>query len=403
MKEEKSQLNHTQTQGHRNQKRRNIRFQRPKISKRIKKKYILQLRRKRINSKKSKYSIFPFTLDEPFMSKNHNFYISKTKHIDWNQISYDDQLQLIQNYIKKNYPESKFRDSESFINQIKTSFRGNISERKKSKHFNFMNLKFVFCQFLSEESINKEYLQKLSAFEQTILVCFLKRYKYFDESIEPSFCLINTPEKLEALRSKSKGKLSELQVYQIAIREIFKKLMYSFCQGQKKFSFYKNMKIIHLNKQETNDFYTHYFKDCTKEGEEIKDFFISESMLLDLEKITEYTNKMKQSKKMIDDILKYFLDPKANASNFKQYLEEDEFGKEFIRRIKFNIADKVNKRVNNYEIVLNQWDACEDKKKIIMWMSIIYRDFMRNPNVKVPNQISNVQESVKRFLKKMLD
>lgn len=376
----------------------------------------------KLKNSQEKCHVKPFPLFCQIQQENSDFWINP-EYVKGNQkkapasnleneenkvnINCIEEEELIKNINRTYKFDLKYNDffpKLSFIETIRREFGQNLNDIHKNRNFNFLKLKIVWSQFLSNEKIKSNHFDKMSSFELLLFKTFLFRFGYLsktkssdNEDLKRFPIDLNT---IQNLAAKVKIVRTEQQMLECALKQVFKKLMHRFSLKNKDKQFYSDMGTIHLTANENEQFYRHYFGDLCDEQRTLNYFYITESILSSTVKMIDYIRKMKQSPRVLEEIKKFCF----NFDNKKRFedIEHSEIsisGSTLLKRHKYDIADKINKRINNYEIILNQFNHKLEKNKIYRWMGIILRDLKLNPKVKIPWNIFELNESVKLLVK----
>ena len=124
-----------------------------------------------INSRIVKYS------DSANQSRNRKNE-GKSQKIDFRDVSQDNLIKLIESIFNQQQSLTGFGPRDSFIDAVKREFGGNLNDQQKAKNFNFLPLKIVWSQFLSNEKVSPEHVKNMSAFEHLLFRAFLVRFGY---------------------------------------------------------------------------------------------------------------------------------------------------------------------------------------------------------------------------------
>jgi hypothetical protein len=268
-----------------------------------------------------------------------------------------------------------FSNKDKLMNLVKNTFGFKITDQNKFKYFNFKYLKIIWFQFLSNEKLSKSYFKKMTSFEKIIFKTFLIRAGYiiknkrFDMTYK------------EVVKLQQTLLLTEKKMLTFVLKEVLKKLIYPFIPKYSNFDFYSDLNEYEISYKTLQSMFSEYFHEVLKPNESIDDYLFSNQTFGTTESIINYIQKISCSKKLCNEIEDYFNNQKQNI--FKRYKRE--------------IADKIKKRVSNYEIILNQFDHQIEKKSILKWMGRIIKDFALNPKVKIPLGVLELEESIKTF------
>ena len=325
-------------------------------------------------------------IDMDSLGSRENIYFKKNTN---------NQLKMkIEKFFKETSTFNEFNLTDSFIRKIKYKFGDKLTDKRKTKWCRFINLKIVWCQFLCNEKINQEKFKKMNAFEKILLQTFLKRNGYLLMEDEDEL----TYQKLSKLNEiKCKGfqyQRTEKEMLDFSIKQVFKKLMYSYFNKIPGKEFFSDMRMISLNREQNYKMFQDLFSEALEKHESVEDFFINEHIMSNEKRMIEYIQKMSRSKK----IKGIFADYLSKQGEYKNKIIGKKFSKEFYKRHKYDIADKLNKRINNYEIILNQFDPDMEESYILEWLGIIIKDLALNPRVKIPWNISDLDKSMTFFL-----
>ena len=318
-------------------------------------------------------------------------------------LSTADLKQKVNRYFQKNQLDQTYFDpKDSFITRIKEEFGISLSDRAKQKPFTFLHLKILWSQLLSAEEVNPAYFKDLGCFEHLIFRTFLFRFGYITELKEyPSSRDdgAQIKETFNNIQQKYKGLRSEEEMLGFALKAVFKKLMHPFSRDSKQAEFFSDMRTIQLDPLESRRFYEHYFGQLEEYARDPKRFQITEKTLRDVGRMRAYICSMAKSPKLLRDVFRFLYRYRAGERVVlgKPGSDPRGFGVDLVKRQKYDIADKVNKRVNNYEIILNQFDVCLDQQHIVRWLGVILRDLRLNPKVKVPWSLLELKEAVTFF------
>ena len=300
------------------------------------------------------------------------------------------QIELIKKL--KNSHASKINLKKFFIESIKSELSFYITDVNKNKNFDFVSLKILWSQFISGEPIAQSPSRKLSGFEKQVFSMYLKRAGYIPQPILISDDLKEITE-LQNDTFESKKSTKELLVF--ALKNIFKKLMFSFFY-ESDTSFFTCFKTIQLTALESKMFYEYYFGDVANEMSlNICNFYLTKEVLNDERSMLLYLEKMAKSDLMIIEINKYLNvnvleeDESDLAKLKRKILQSDSYKKQ-----KYEIANHIDKRVNNFEIVLNQFDESKQANEILRWMKIILNDIKFNPKFRIPWNLSDFLQSM---------
>lgn len=288
-----------------------------------------------------------------------------------------------------------FQRKDAFIAHVKKCFGSKLGDSRRPKRFNFMPLKVVWSQFLCNESISKAQFDRMSAFERLLFAKFLLRFGYIRRNGSVPFDLESTA--VERLLKDYQSSKTENQLLAFAVREVFKRLMHPFSDRLGNIPFHRDMRLVRLNQRETHRFYAHYFGGCM---DTIKRARLSDKIFADSSALREYiTTVLSQSSRLLDEIVGYCWKEKRGVSFDEVNPNELNISySQLLERYKYDTADKINRRINNYEIVLNNFDPVEDQEDILHWMRLILRDLGENPKVKIPFNVFEVNDAMQHML-----
>ena len=284
-----------------------------------------------------------------------------------------------------------FDPRDAFVASVKRELGSKLNDRARTKTFNFLALKILWSQFLSGERIEAEYIRRLSPFEQLLFRTFLVRRGYTGSK---SGAVLKR-HWLESVSSRALCRNSEQSMLSIVLKAVFKRLMHPFSNSSVTKPFHSDMDLLPLSNSENNAFYSHYFGTGAE-----RDCQISDRILRRSELMAEYIHKMGQSEQMRVDVFRFLYAPRERSDSWFQSPGHYSIGgSEVFRRHKYEIADKINKRLSNYEIVLNQFDPKHQSEQLLRWMAIILRDLGLNPEVNLPWNVVELEEAIQLFLR----
>lgn len=317
---------------------------------------------------------------------------SKYENSFFKTIDQEDLVRFIESTFQETPKFNDFNGTDSFINHIKKKFGNGLNDKNRFKHFNFLSLKIVWSQFLTKERINKNHLKKLTSFEKLIFQSFLIRFGYVQKGRQFKLTVQN----LEKLQNLTNLRIkTEKQMLSYSLKQIFKRVMYPFFNKKRNSKFLMDMRMIHLTRAECLKLFGHYFQKTLQKNENLNEFIISEGTLKSSESMIKYISKLVRSTEMVEVIGNYL------GWYSKEKMKYKDFGNIY-KRQRYEIADKINKRINNYEIILNQFHGDKERKRVFHWMGIILRDLRLNPKLKIPWSLPELKESLK-LLKKYMD
>ena len=281
------------------------------------------------------------------------------------------------------------------MDAVERTFGANLRNDKETKSFNFLPLKIVLSQFLSSERLGPRQVAEMSPFEHLLLRTYLIRFGYLTKTQQVDLA----GQDIRALLKARCKRNSERQMLELVFKMVFKKLRHPFSESSRGKPYHSDMSPISLSAQENTRFYSHYFGNLLTEETPLEHFFVTEQILSDSALMVDYIAKIKASGLITRDIFKFVSKSgtTVDADNWDMQRYSIK-GSQLFRRYKYRTADLVNKRLTNYEIVLNQFDPEKERDTLLRWMGIILRDLRLNPTVKIPCNVYELDEAVRLFL-----
>lgn len=288
-----------------------------------------------------------------------------------------------------------FENEESFVEFAKREFGEELHNTQNSKIFDFFLLRKSLLQLLFGERLRKEHIKKMSPFEDLFLRTYLIKFGYETRTRQVDL----TREKIASLLEVKCKCNSEKQMLAFALKAVFKKLMHPFSESNQGKDFQSDMSPLRLSREEQTQFYRFYFGHLLTETSRLDDYFFDEETLSDSARIVAYIAKISASDRIKRDIISFF-SRKGNGVDVDNW-DKSQFsikGSELLRRHKYEIADKLSRRLTNYEIVLNQFDPKRDSDSLLLWMGIIFRDLHLYPQNWVCWNVFELEEAARLFL-----
>lgn len=302
-------------------------------------------------------------------------------------LSEEDLVRFVESTFGETPKFNDFNEKDSFISLIKKQFGIQLNDKNMQKQFNFLSLKIVWCQFMSNEKISASHIQSLSAFERVLLKTYLMRFGFIQKG--RPFEL--TQSGLARLQRRSNVHIrSEKEMLAYALKQVFKRVMYPYFNKDGGKKFITDMRAINLSRVECLRLFGDLFGKILRKHEKLDDFLITEKTLMSSKSMIAYISRLARSERLVGIIESYL------ERQLKKNAENRHFGNIYLRH-RYDIADKINKRINNYEIILNQFDAEKERKRIFQWMGIIIQDLMLNPKLKIPWTILELEDTIKLF------
>ena len=332
-----------------------------------------------------------------------------TEHLAQNQILAGQPQNPNQRFLDIKHPELKklieasvdpqvsfnnFDPHSAFIAKVKREFGHRLNDQTRVKPFNFLPLKVVWSQFLSGERVSPDYLKQFTGFEHLLFRTFMLRcgYKTNVEKLELD------PRQLQTILQSTLRRNSERDMLQTALKAVYKKLMHSFSRQKGQKPFHSSMGVLRLDRAETSRFYSHYFGAESSEADHLSERILGDSWLM-----IGHIAKMGRSERMCTDVLKFLRAPQANPHLEMRAQRRYSISQSAaLRRHKYDIADQINKRTTNYEIVLNQFDPDRESARVLRWMGTILRDLKLNPRVRLPCDAFQLEECFQLLLRYLL-
>lgn len=287
-----------------------------------------------------------------------------------------------------------FGACDNFLQLVRCDFGARINDVNRPKQFNFLKLKVVWSQFLTNEDIKRDMFSALSAFELLLLRAFLVRFGHLRSNQR----LPAKAAELGALARVNRDYQCERVMLATVLKLVFKRLMHAFSKNQDQ-PYHSDMRTVKLDRGENAEFYAHYFGGLTDASRSLQDFYICEEVLQDSTRMVRYIRWMGQSEPMRAAVFK-FCSPGFRADMLGEFDPRSRSiaGSALLRRHKYYVADRINKRLNNYEIVLNQFDTVHDRQRVLRWMGVILKDLSLNPRLIVPCTIFQLERAVQLFM-----
>ena len=357
--------------------------------------------------------ITPQNSDEKYFIKNQDseeqlnmkknlqmkYYRKKNRHecLIFKKIPVDDLVQKINDTFEPSVAAADFTSKDNFVKKVQKIFDENLDDSKKSKIFNFLNLKIVWVQFLWMQKISRRHLEDLTPFEKILFRTFLIRFGYLPKNKEFDFSW----EQLRRLQISSNSiVMTEKEMLECVFRQVLKRLMYPYFAKASLRNYNGDMRTVNLRYKENLKFCQDYFKEHIDSTENIKDYLINEGIFKSTKSMIAYLKKISRSTKMckeIDEFLKS--DSRILSNAFENSKSRNANACNIVERYNKEIADKICKRVTNYEIVLNQFDPKIEQKKVLKWMGVMIKDLSLNPRTRIHFSVSQLKESILLFNK----
>ena len=275
----------------------------------------------------------------------------------------------------------KFRNKDKFVSYIKRKFGTNLSDKNRERIYNFKNLKLFLLNFIFEDNLSEIKYEELSLYEQLILEKMVmkisqKNWIYKDFGFNE---LKKLAKKRQEISEKNKLKMIICLLFKIIMWKFKYNTIYSEKLLKGESSLMKNDK---MDKEKTKEFYISFFKDvASKNGIDISEFYLTKEIFNSVESIEKYLEILKLSPKLMIEMKDLIY-----KKNTQKICEVEKV-------FKFETVDKISKRINNFEIVLNQYEEPQ-KESIREWLTIILLDLELNPNVIIPRKMSVFRDSL---------
>lgn len=332
--------------------------------------------------------------------KNRLNFFNRTEKNYFEKISMETLTEKIENCVEESYKINDFCRRDGFIHNIKDKFGSSLNDKNMEKHVNLINLKIVWAQFLLKRKISRSHLKGFSAFEKIIFLVYLRRFGFIADikkygKLDDAAAI----EQLSNLNQKSENRL-----LRFALKQMFKKIMYSFFNKHPRRRFETDLRPIKISKNENVKMTCHYFSDIMREDESIEDYMITEDTLSRTSSMVHFIRRMARSPRMCAFVDACFGKSGSDESGFLAQIsckpgDLNSKTNQLLLRQQNEILNKINQRVTNFEIILNQFNPVFEKNKIIEWMAIIVRDFKLNPNLNVCWGFGELKESFQVFFK----
>ena len=305
---------------------------------------------------------------------------------------------------------SKFNDfpcSQSFWNQNRLIFGADLHHHFKTKYVTISNFKKVCIQFLSDEPIEDKAFQNFIPFERFLLLCLLIRFGY----IPKGRVLPTTTFELEQLKSVNQDTASERLMLCTALTYIINEVVGPILKQNYPHAFADSdpLLIINLDKEpfclrflkneaECRLFVEHFYRGKPEKEEMLKDFCLSNHFFKNSTEMVWLIKLMRLSKPLEQAICefcfaKYREYGTTNFDGSKYSIEDSRLANVH----KCSIRSHIEHLMEQYPIVLNQFDPVQEKTKICKWMGVILRDLSLHECLKIPCSMLQLEAAFDLF------